>query len=44
VTSLKGIFLKGVGLHVLWGELAFLLAFVAIVFTVATRRVGSKVA
>ena len=44
VTILKGVFLKGVGMHVLWVELAFLLAFVTIVFAAATRRVRRKVA
>ncbi len=44
VTVLKGIFLKGVGLEVLWLELVFLIAFAAIVFFVATRKLRQKVA
>ena len=42
VTMLKGIYLKGVGLTVLWGELAFLLAYATLVFTVATRVLRRK--
>jgi ABC-2 type transport system permease protein len=44
VTVLKGVFLKGVGLEILWGEIAFLLAFAAIVFFFATRKLRQKVA
>ena len=44
VTMLKAIFLKGVGLEVLWGELLFLLAYAAIVATLATRTLKKKVA
>ena len=44
VTILKGIFLKGVGLEVLGVELAFLAAFAAVVFTIATRRVRRRLA
>jgi ABC-2 type transport system permease protein len=42
VTILKGIFLKGVGLSVLWGELAFLAAYAAIAFLLATRKLNQK--
>jgi ABC-2 type transport system permease protein len=42
VTILKGIFLKGVGLSVLWGELGFLTLFALIVFVLATRRLNQK--
>jgi ABC-2 type transport system permease protein len=42
VTILKGLFLKGVGLSVLWGELAFLALFAAIVFALATRKLNQK--
>ena len=42
VTMLKGIFLKGVGLTVLWVELAFLLAYATLVFVVATRVLKRK--
>jgi len=42
VTILKGIFLKGVGLSVLWGELGFLTLFAIIVFLLATRKLNQK--
>ena len=42
VTILKGIFLKGVGLSVLWGELGFLTLFAVIVFLLATRKLNQK--
>lgn len=44
VTSLKGIFLKGVGLEVLAADLAFLAAFAALVFLLATRRLKRRLA
>jgi ABC-2 type transport system permease protein len=44
ITVLKGIYLKGVGLEVLWGETLFLIAFAAVVFLVATRKMRQKVA
>jgi ABC-2 type transport system permease protein len=44
VTILKGVFLKGVGLNVLWGELGFLALYAAIVFLLATRKLSQKVA
>ena len=44
ITILRGIFLKGVGMHVLWAELVFLVAFVVIVFVVATHKARQKVA
>jgi ABC-2 type transport system permease protein len=44
VTVLKGIFLKGVGLDVLWVEFLFLSAYAAGVFFVATRKMRQKVA
>ena len=44
VTILKGIFLKGVGLRVLGGELGFLALYAAIIFVLATRKVNQKVA
>ncbi len=44
VALLKGIFLKGVGAGLLWGELAFLIAYAAIVFLLATRRLRQKLA
>ena len=44
VTIVRGIFLKGVGLHVLWGEVLFLAAFSVIVFLLAERRMRQKLA
>jgi len=44
VTLMKGIFLKGVGLRVLWGELGFLTLYAAVVFVLATRKVNQKLA
>lgn len=44
VTTLKGIFLKGVGIEVLWPELLFLTVFAGLVFLLATRKVGGKLA
>jgi ABC-2 type transport system permease protein len=42
VTILKGIFLKGVGLRVLWGELGFLTLYAVLVFVMATRKLNQK--
>jgi len=44
VTILKGIFLKGVGATVLWGEFGFLALYAAIIFVLATRKVNQKLA
>ena len=44
VTILKGIFLKGSGLRILWGELGFLALYAAIVFLLATRKLSRKLA
>jgi ABC-2 type transport system permease protein len=44
VTILKGIFLKGVGLRVLWGELGFLALYATIIFLLAIRKVNQKLA
>jgi ABC-2 type transport system permease protein len=44
VTILKGVFLKGTGLTVLWGELALLALYGAIVFALATRKLNRKLA
>jgi ABC-2 type transport system permease protein len=44
VTILKGIFLKGVGLEVLWVEVLFLIAYSTIVFILATRKLTRGVA
>jgi ABC-2 type transport system permease protein len=44
VTILKGIFLKGVGLEVLWTDLLYLAGFSIVVFLLATRRLRQKLA
>ena len=44
VTIMKGIFLKGVGLEVLWGELGFLALYATIIFLLAVRKMNQKVA
>ncbi|MGC9970108.1 MAG: ABC transporter permease [Bryobacteraceae bacterium] len=44
VTILKGVFLKGVGLEILWGDIVFLFIFAALVFLAATRKLRQKVA
>ena len=44
VTILKGIFLKGVGLQVLWFELVLLVIYAGIVFALATRKLRQKIA
>jgi len=44
VTILKGVFLKGVGFGVLWGELGFLALYAAIIFVLATRKLNRKLA
>lgn len=41
-TILKGLFLKGVGVQVLWGELMFLVAFGVLTFLLATWKLGQK--
>lgn len=44
VKVLQGIFLKGVGLEVLWLEVVFLLAYAGLVFMLAVRRMRQKMA
>ena len=44
VTILKGVFLKGIGIGVLWGELGFLALYAVLVFVLATRKLNRKVA
>jgi ABC-2 type transport system permease protein len=44
VTIVRAIFLKGVGLRVLWVEVLFLVGFSAIVFWLAERRMRQKLA
>jgi ABC-2 type transport system permease protein len=43
VTIMKGVFLKGVGLEVLWGELGFLALYAGVIFLLATRRMSQKI-
>jgi ABC-2 type transport system permease protein len=44
VRILKGVFLKDIGIEVLWGEVLLLVAYATIVFFVATRRLNQEVA
>ncbi len=44
VTILKGIFLRGVGLEVLWVDCAFLIGFSFLVFVLATLKLRQKLA
>jgi ABC-2 type transport system permease protein len=44
VTILKGIFLKGVGVQILWSELLALVLYGLIVFMIAVRKMRAKVA
>jgi ABC-2 type transport system permease protein len=44
VTIMKGVFLKGVGLSVLWMEFTLLAVFAALIFWAATRKLNQKVA
>lgn len=44
VAILKGLFLKGTGLAVLWGEIALLVVYAALVFFLAVRKVQRKLA
>ena len=44
VTILKGIFLKGVGVEILWRELLALTIYAVLVFLFAVRKMRQKVA
>ena len=44
ITALKGMFLKGVGLDVLWLEVALLAAYATVIFLLATRKLKGKLA
>jgi ABC-2 type transport system permease protein len=44
VTILKALFLKGVGIGVIWDEMLFLVIFGALVFWRAARKLNQKVA
>jgi len=43
VTILRGLYLKGVGLSVLWGEALFLMVFGGAVFAIAIRKFSKKI-
>jgi ABC-2 type transport system permease protein len=42
VAIMKSVFLKGVGIQVLWGELVFLTLYAVIVFLLAVRKMNQK--
>jgi len=44
VTIVRGIFLKGIGMSLLWGQVLFLAAFSFLVFLAAERRMRQKLA
>ena len=44
VTILKGVFLKGVGVNVLWPPILLLVVYAAVVFVAATRKLSEKLA
>jgi ABC-2 type transport system permease protein len=44
VTILNGVFLKGVGIRVLWGEVSMLVLYAGLVFLAASRKMKQKVA
>ncbi len=44
ITILKGLFLKGVGIHVLWLEITLLVVYAVLLFLGATRKLKRKIA
>jgi ABC-2 type transport system permease protein len=44
VTILKGVFLKGIGLRVVWVELTLLVVYAVLIFLAATRKLKQKIA
>ncbi len=44
ITILKGIFLRGVGMEILWAEVLLLGAYAALVFWVTTKKMSRRVA
>ena len=44
VTIVRGIFLKGIGMQILWGQVAFLVGFSFLVFWAAQRKMKQKLA
>ena len=44
VAILQGVFMKGTGLDVLWMQVLFLVAYGALIFTIAVRKMRQKMA
>jgi ABC-2 type transport system permease protein len=44
VSAVKGIFLKGVGIGVIWEELVFLILYASLIFLFSVRKMNQKVA
>jgi ABC-2 type transport system permease protein len=44
IAILKAVYLKGEGMTLLWLQVLFLMVYAGVVFTVATRKIGHKVA
>jgi ABC-2 type transport system permease protein len=44
IAILKAVYLKGEGMTLLWLQILFLMVYAGVVFTVATRKIGHKVA
>jgi ABC-2 type transport system permease protein len=44
VTIVRGIFLKGIGMSLLWGQVLFLVGFSILVFFAAERKMRQKLA
>jgi ABC-2 type transport system permease protein len=44
VRILQGVFLKGIGLSILWVDMVFLTLYAALVFLLAVRKMRPKVA
>jgi ABC-2 type transport system permease protein len=42
ITIVRGIFLKGIGLRLLWGQALFLVAYAALIFFLAERKMRQK--
>jgi ABC-2 type transport system permease protein len=44
IVLLRGIFLKGVGVSVLWVEIGFLILYAGLVFLIASKKARQKIA
>jgi ABC-2 type transport system permease protein len=44
ITLIRALFLKGVGLEVIWVELLFLLVYAVLIFLASVRKLGQKIA